>query len=92
MHKGDEIPLLSQNAGFDDIILEMTSKRLGCVGFVDEKGHFCGMLTDGDLRRCIKQDLKNSIASSIMTKEPVTVSGDMFASEALKIMNRKKMR
>ena len=91
MHKGDEIPLLSQNAGFDDIILEMTSKRLGCVGFVDEKGHFCGMLTDGDLRRCIKQDLKNSIASSIMTKEPVTVSGDMFASEALKIMNRKKI-
>lgn len=91
MHAGDEIPLLSKEATFDEIILEMTSKRLGCVGFTNQNGEFCGMLTDGDLRRCIKQDLKNCKASEIMTKNPITVQKDMFASEAIKIMNEKKI-
>ena len=91
MHRDNEMPILSQNANFDEIILEMTSKRLGCVGFVNEKGEFCGMLTDGDLRRCIKQDLKSALGYEIMTKKPITVDKDMFASEALKIMNQKKI-
>ncbi len=91
MHQGVEMPLLSQNASFDDIILEMTSKRLGCVGFLNEKGDFCGMLTDGDLRRCIKQDLKNAHAYQIMTKSPITANKEMFASEAIKIMNERKI-
>lgn len=91
MHVAEEMPILPVNANFDEVILEMTSKRLGCVGFVDNKGDFCGMLTDGDLRRCIKQDLKNKSAEEIMTKKPITVDKDMFASEALKIMNQKKI-
>lgn len=91
MHVGEEIPLLKENATFDEIILEMTSKRLGCVGFVNNNDEFVGMLTDGDLRRCIKQDLKNSKASEIMTKNPTVVKKEMFASEAIKIMNEKKI-
>ena len=91
MHKNSEMPILTQNATFDDIILEMTSKRLGCVGFVNNNGDFCGMLTDGDLRRLIKQDLKNVKAFEIMTKQPITVKAEMFASEALKIMNQRKI-
>ena len=91
MHIGNDMPILKENATFDEIILEMTSKRLGCVGFVNNLGEFCGMLTDGDLRRCIKQDLKSAVANEIMTKHPITIEKDMFASEALKIMNEKKI-
>ncbi len=91
MHTKEEMPILNQNATFDEIILEMTSKRLGCVGFVNDKGIFCGMLTDGDLRRCIKQDLKSALGYEIMTKHPITIHKEMFASEALKIMNEKKI-
>ncbi len=91
MHYGDEMPILSENASFDEVILEMTSKRLGCVGFVDEKGHFSGMLTDGDLRRCLKSDKKNPKAYEIMTKNPITVDKELFASQAIKIMNDKKI-
>ena len=69
----------------------MTSKRLGCVGFIDEKGDFCGMFTDGDLRRCLNEDLKNAKASDIMTKNPITAHSEMFASEAIKILNEKKI-
>ena len=91
MHTGDEIPLLSEDAHFDDIIIEMTSKRLGCVGFVNKEGFLSGMLTDGDLRRYIKNDLKNTIANEIMTKNPTTVAPDVFASEIIKILNQKKI-
>ena len=91
MHKDEEMPILKTNATINEIILEMTSKRLGCVGFVDSNGDFCGMFTDGDLRRCLNADLKTSVASDIMTKNPITVTKEMFASEAIKIMNEKKI-
>jgi len=91
MHSGDEMPLLNLNANINQIILEMTSKRLGCVGFVDDNGEFRGIFTDGDLRRCINQDLKNAKASDIMTKKPITISGEIYAAEAIKIMNDKKI-
>jgi len=91
MHKGDEMPLLKTSATINEIILEMTSKRLGCVGFIDEKGDFCGMFTDGDLRRCLNADLKNAKALDIMTKNPITARPEMFASEAIKILNEKKI-
>ena len=91
MHKGDEMPLLSENAGINDIILEMTSKRLGCVGFVNKEGELTGMFTDGDLRRCISHDLKTIKAVDIMTKNPITVNKELFATEAIKIMNEKKI-
>lgn len=91
MHKGDEMPLLKTSATINEIILEMTSKRLGCVGFINESGEFCGMFTDGDLRRCLNTDLKNAKANDIMTKNPITANPDMFASEAIKILNEKKI-
>ncbi|MBQ9150179.1 KpsF/GutQ family sugar-phosphate isomerase [bacterium] len=91
MHRDNEMPILKTNATINEIILEMTSKRLGCVGFVDENNDFCGMFTDGDLRRCLNADLKNAKASEIMTKNPIIASPEMFASEAIKIMNEKKI-
>jgi arabinose-5-phosphate isomerase len=91
MHKDDEMPILETSATINEIILEMTTKRLGCVGFVDENHEFCGMFTDGDLRRCLNEDLKNAKAIDIMTKNPITVRPDMFASEAIKILNEKKI-
>lgn len=91
MHTGKDMPLLPENAGINDIILEMTSKRLGCVGFTNAKGELTGMFTDGDLRRCINQDLKSVKATDIMTKNPITINQEMFSSEAVKIMNEKKI-
>lgn len=91
MHKGDEMPLLNDNANINEIILEMTSKRLGCVGFIDENGTLVGMFTDGDLRRCINSDLKKVTAKDIMTKNPITVGEELFLTEAIKIMNEKKI-
>ena len=91
MHTGNEMPVLNENAKINDIILEMTSKRLGCVGFINDDGFLTGIFTDGDLRRCINQNLQSVTAKDIMTKKPITIDKETFATEAIKIMNEKKI-
>jgi arabinose-5-phosphate isomerase len=91
MHVGSEMPILEENSNMQQVLLEMTSKRLGCVGFVNASGEFTGMLTDGDLRRCLSTEILNKKAVELMTQNPKTVSKDIMASEALKIMHDKKI-
>ena len=91
MHTGSAMPVLNEDANINQIILEMTSKRLGCVGFIDKTGNLSGMFTDGDLRRCINQDLKSVSAFDIMTKKPITIDKDMLCTQAVKIMNQKQI-
>lgn len=91
MHTDSEMPILEENSNMQQVLLEMTSKRLGCVGFVNSNGEFTGMLTDGDLRRCLNSDILNKKAIDVMTKNPKTISKDTMASEAIKIMHDKKI-
>ena len=91
MHTGSEMPLLEENSNMQQVLLEMTSKRLGCVGFVNQNGNLTGMLTDGDLRRCLTPEILNKKAVELMTRNPKTISKDVMASEAIKIMHEKKI-
>lgn len=91
MHIGEEMPILEENTNMQQVLLEMTSKRLGCVGFINQNGEFTGMLTDGDLRRCLSAEILNKKAIDLMTKNPKTISKDTMASEAMKIMHDKKI-
>lgn len=91
MHSGEDMPILIETAGMQNVLLEMTSKRLGCVGFVNNDGFLTGMITDGDLRRCLSARILDEKACNIMTKNPKVVAPDMIASEALNIMNTKKI-
>lgn len=91
MHTGDEMPILEEHSTLKELILEMTSKRLGCVGLINKKGELTGIFTDGDLRRCIEKNAQSALAIDIMTKNPTTATKDMFTSEAVKIMNDKKI-
>lgn len=91
MHTGDEMPILEEHSTLKELILEMTSKRLGCVGLINKNGELTGIFTDGDLRRCIEKNAQSALAVDIMTKNPTTATKDMFTSEAVKIMNDKKI-
>jgi arabinose-5-phosphate isomerase len=91
MHTGDEMPILEEHSDMQHVLLEMTSKRLGCVGFINTSGELTGMLTDGDLRRCLSPQILQEKAISIMTKNPKTLSKDVMASEVVKIMHDKKI-
>ncbi|MDY6407654.1 MAG: KpsF/GutQ family sugar-phosphate isomerase [Pseudomonadota bacterium] len=91
MHIGDEMPVLSENVEMQDAVLEMSRKRLGCVGFVDEKGLLTGMLTDGDLRRKFSGDTLHTKACELMTRNPVTITKEALSVEAIKLMNERKI-
>lgn len=91
MHKGEDMPLLPADANMHDVLLEMTSKRLGCVGFIDNNGMLIGILTDGDLRRCLSNDILNKKGVDVMTHNPKVISPSAMASEAVKIMHDKKI-
>lgn len=91
MHTDSEMPILEENSNMQQVLLEMTSKRLGCVGFVNKNGIFTGMLTDGDLRRCLNSEILTKNAIDLMTKNPKTISKDTMAAEAMKIMHDKKI-
>ncbi len=91
MHTGQAMPILDENSNMQAVLLEMTSKCLGCVGFINQDGIFTGMLTDGDLRRCLSPSILEEKAVNLMTKNPKTVSKDMISAEALKIMHDKKI-
>lgn len=87
MHSGDEMPLVHEDTIMQEVLMEMTAKMLGCVGIVDKDGNLEGIITDGDLRRWMSPGLILEKASTVMTKNPKTISPDALAIEALKMMN-----
>ena len=71
-----------------EVIIEITSKRLGAAAVTDEKGLLLGIITDGDLRRMLeKEGIRAGLtAADIMTASPKTVEAEALAVEALDLM------
>lgn len=90
MHKDAEVPVISIDSTLADAIFEISQKRFGCVGIVDDNNKLLGMITDGDIRRHIDSDIRNTKVADIMTQNPLTVHQNAFASEVLKILNDNK--
>ena len=88
MHRGEGLPLVGLAAPMWDVILEITEKRLGCVGVVNDSGALIGIITDGDLRRHMSDGLLERQAVEIMTPGPKTIRPQALAAEALAMMNQ----
>jgi arabinose-5-phosphate isomerase len=88
IYPNNQCPVVLIDASIEEIILEMTSKRLGATAVVDESMRLMGIITDGDLRRMLtsKGVPASMSAAAIMTKEPRTVGKECFAAQALAIM------
>lgn len=83
MHKAPDLPLVGPDTGMPQAILEMSSRRFGCVGVVDDAGQLVGIFTDGDLRRHLSKELLDRAIAEVMTPSPRTIAGDALASTAL---------
>lgn len=93
MIKGEKIPMVHEEASLKDVILEMTSKRLGTTCVVNEEKFLKGVITDGDLRRLLEKtlDIKNLKAKDVMTKTPKVIKPSALASLALQQMENYKI-
>ena len=89
MHSMDRFPAVKADAPMQEALLEMTSKGFG-IAVVVENGRVTGVITDGDLRRHMEHLLEKS-AGEIASNDPITVTKDTFAADALRIMNAHKI-
>lgn len=89
-HDGSELPIVKADATMNEMILEMTSKRLGCVVTVDETDKLLGIFTDGDLRRIAEQqdNFYKLTASDVMIQNPKAVDAEALLDRALQIMEQ----
>jgi arabinose-5-phosphate isomerase len=90
MHSGDALPLTSESASMHDTVVEMSAKRLGIVGVINDGGYLVGAITDGDLRRHIEQGLDHS-AVEFMTRDPKTIAADALIDDALTLFEENKI-
>lgn len=83
-----EKPAVSADATLQQVIVEMTSKRVGATAVTDNNGRLQGIITDGDLRRMLSrsQDLSGWDAGTMMSRAPKTIAATALAVDALALM------
>ncbi|MCK5444458.1 MAG: KpsF/GutQ family sugar-phosphate isomerase [Rhodospirillaceae bacterium] len=91
MHGGNELPLINESAPMSEALIEMSAKGFGVVGVINASGKLQGVITDGDLRRNMNPGLIDQKASEVMTSGAIQVSADQLASDAVAIMNERKV-
>lgn len=91
MHTGERVPLVAHGTRMSDAVVEMSAKGFGCVGVTGADGALVGIITDGDLRRHMRDDLLAHTVDQVMTANPKTIRPDQLAAEALELLNAKKV-
>jgi arabinose-5-phosphate isomerase len=93
MHGGESAPVVSLDAVMREVIYTMSSKGLGMTSVVDTEHRLVGIVTDGDLRRkmAVTPDIQALTARDVMTSNPVTITPETLAVEALALLERKKI-
>ena len=93
MFTGEKIPVVSVDASIKDVIIEITSKRLGTTCVIDDNGILKGIITDGDLRRLLERtlEIKNLKAADLMSNNPKVMRQEYLASFALQQMENYKI-
>lgn len=86
-------PVVFPDAPLTEVILEISSKRLGAAAVLDKKKKLVGIITDGDLRRMMSRHkrLDTLCARDIMTTNPCTLPPQTMAVEALALMKEKNI-
>jgi arabinose-5-phosphate isomerase len=94
MHAGDDMPRVSPETPMPDAFHEMSKKGLGMTTVVHPDGRLAGIITDGDLRRLMEKHRGATLemtAGVCMTRNPQTIGPHVLASEALNLMEKRKI-
>jgi arabinose-5-phosphate isomerase len=82
-----------ENLSVKEALLVMTRAKSGSLSVVDARGKLAGVFTDGDFRRHMASDenLLSQPLKKVMTRNPICVSENALATEALKIFNERNI-
>lgn len=91
MHSGDEVAWVKPNDSLKHVVIEMSARPLGAACVVSGDHRLLGLVTDGDVRRALRNhdDIRLLRASDVMTATPVTVSPDALVHDALALMENR---
>ncbi|WP_051927373.1 KpsF/GutQ family sugar-phosphate isomerase [Ruegeria halocynthiae] len=91
MHTGDALPLVTKGTSLMETLLEMSSKRLGCVGVCDTDGSLIGIFTDGDLRRHMSAVSQETPVDCMMSADPLMLNPNEPLSVVARTMSEKRV-
>lgn len=91
MHTSSSLPLAPEDMPMSQALIEMTQKGFGCLGVVGTGGALIGIITDGDLRRHMGDNLLAAKTGEIMTPSPKCVGPGTLVSEALNLMTTSRI-
>ena len=94
MHSGEALPRVSPETPMPATFHEMSAKKLGMTTVTTADGKLAGILTDGDLRRLMEKHGGATLsltAGDCMVRNPQTIAAKLLASEALNLMEKKKI-
>ena len=93
MRTGAGVPQVLPDAGFSELMREMSAKGLGAAAIVDANTRLLGIFTDGDLRRLVEKgiDLRTTTAQQVMHPSPRTIGKDALAVEAVELMEQNRI-
>src|SRR6186997_3283675 len=89
----NEKPKLAKEGSLKEVIVEISSKRLGATAVVDSNDILLGIITDGDLRRMLEKNisLDGVTAADIMAGTPKFIGADELAVDALDLMRKRSI-
>ncbi len=87
-----KVPMVDHNTSLKDALIEITEKKLG-VTLVSDNKKVVGIFTDGDLRRCLNDEieLNKTPIKNVMTSEFKSIASDALAIDAAEIMEKNKI-
>jgi arabinose-5-phosphate isomerase len=94
MHAGNALPRVSPDTLMPEVIHEMSRKGLGMTTVLYPDGRLAGIITDGDLRRLMEKQGGATLemtAGASMTRNAQTIGPRLLASEALNLMEKRKI-
>jgi arabinose-5-phosphate isomerase len=91
MHPVERVARMAESASVREVVIKMSTYPLGAACVISAENRLLGLLTDGDIRRLLADDMDlNDAVSGYMTPEPVAVEKDMTLGEAVRLMENRR--
>ena len=89
MRTGEQLPTVRDTDTVTQALMEISRKGMGMTAVLDDAGALLGIFTDGDLRRAIERvgDIRSLPVGEVMTRNPLSISPDVLAVQAAKLMD-----
>ena len=93
MRTGKAHAVVNEEKTVAEVLLKITQSRAGSASVIDKFGRLVGIFTDGDLRRHLEtdRDLPRRKMIEVMTKNPLVITPDKLAAEAMHMLEEKKI-